>query len=96
MREQRLFWHLLVAAIGPFVAISVYLLATRCLLDAATDNSDFAAIAAAVFVSVVCMATMPAGSLARILAIFAAVPVLSVALFYYLFLFVGMVFGHWL
>ncbi len=86
----------IVAAAGPFIVMSVYLLVSRWPTRWFTDFSDNIAFAIAVAIAPVCISLLPLKIWSRVAIAILVTPALAFSLFFYSLAFVGSVFGDWL
>jgi hypothetical protein len=91
-RTLELRWQIVCAAIGPFGAVSVYLLATRWPVYRFTDVSDYAALAVSVFIGAAFVLMLPIRGFRRLWVLIVYVPLLATLLVVYTFWFVAVVF----
>lgn len=94
-RNIRVISNALGAIIAPLLLISVYLLCSRRLRHA-YSLGDYAALIGAVGLGSFCVSQLPVSPRTRWALLLGYVPLCTVLLVYYIFVFVGLVFGDWL
>lgn len=84
------------ALVGPFLLMSIYLLASRWPTDWSTGTFDYAALIVAAAVAPLCISRMPLKVSTRVVIAILITPVMVFVLFVFMFLFVGTIFDNWL